>query len=47
VNNNIPKKVALKLLAVPNDNSTDFFWTGVGDERTMAGKFSNDRFFRR
>jgi hypothetical protein len=40
VNNNIPKKVALELLAVPNDNSTYFVWTGVGDERTMAGKFS-------
>jgi hypothetical protein len=42
VNNNIPKKVALELLAVPNDNSTYFFWTGVGDARTIAGKFSNE-----
>jgi integrase/recombinase XerD len=42
VNNNIPKKVALELLAVPNDNSTYFFWTGVGDERSIAGKFSNE-----
>jgi hypothetical protein len=38
VNNNIPKKVALELLAVPNDNSTYFVWTGVGDERTMVGQ---------
>ena len=38
MNNNIPKKVALELLAVPNDNSTYFVWTGVGDERTMAGQ---------
>jgi hypothetical protein len=30
------------LLAVPNDNSTYFFWTGVGDARTIAGKFSNE-----
>jgi integrase/recombinase XerD len=42
VNNNIPKRVALELLAVPNDNSTHFFWTGVGDERSIAGKFSNE-----
>ena len=42
VNNNIPKKVALELLAVPNDNSTYFFWTGVGNARTIAGKFSNE-----
>jgi hypothetical protein len=41
VNNNIPKKVALELLAVPNDNSTNFSWTGVGDARTIAVKFSN------
>ncbi len=41
VNNNIPKKVALELLAVPNDNSIYFFWTGVGDEKHRR-KFSNE-----
>jgi site-specific recombinase XerD len=32
----------LELLAVPNDKATYFFWPCVGDERTIAGKFSSE-----
>jgi len=42
VNNKIPTAVALQLLAVPNSNPKYFFWSGEGNEKSVAGHMTKD-----
>jgi len=41
VNNRIPTEIAVELLAVPKSSQKYFFWSGKGNENSIAGKFTN------
>jgi integrase/recombinase XerD len=35
----LPPNIATELLAVPNDNSRFFFWSGVGSPKSISGNW--------